>query len=230
MTFKLIDQEAFNLILAGALLSITFNPVVFSWADRLIAMARARPTLRERFEDRRRPQIARLEADFEVARVKAAQKAHAHHSFSPDELAKRFSLFADLTPEQLELLLLHFEPVSAQPGERVIRAGDSADRIYFIGEGEVEVILPGKNVKLKPGDYFGEMALITGKPRSADVTAVDYCKFATLNVRDFRKFVKKFPHIRETVAQLARARGEEIRQLLEESGEPERAVPAGGAN
>jgi CPA2 family monovalent cation:H+ antiporter-2 len=66
-------------------------------------------------------------------------------------------------------------------------------------------------VKLGPGDHFGEIALITGAPRTATVTATDYGKFATLSRRDFLRFLQRFPSIREPMLRLAAERVERSR-------------------
>ena len=71
-----------------------------------------------------------------------------------------------------------------------------------------------RRIKLGPGDFFGEMALISGLPRSADVTALDYCKLATLSRRDFRRFLSRYPEIRNQIAAVTAQRREMNRQLL----------------
>jgi CPA2 family monovalent cation:H+ antiporter-2 len=155
-----------------------------------------------------------------AAKERAALKAAEHKIFSPEELVSRFPLFANLTSEQREVLILHFHSRDAHPGQRVIRAGDKADAVYFIVEGEVEVSVAKHRVKLVAGDFFGEMALITGQPRSADVTAIDYCKFLTLNQQDFRLFLRKFPDIRERVADLAAERERMNQELKQQQEKP----------
>ena len=220
----LMPKDGMDLILAGALLSITLNPLTFSITDRVTKWIRANPRLKAKFEDGRQTHFLALQGEFEAARVKAAAKAAAHKTFSPEELAERFPLFTGLNPEQREVLVLHFVLKTYQPGERIIRAGDEADAVYFISEGEVEVSVNGRKIsRLHAGDYFGEMALITGQPRSADVTALDYSKFATLSQRDFRRFLQRFPDIRKQMAAIAAERGEMNRQLLED--EPEETTP-----
>lgn len=124
-------------------------------------------------------------------------------------------MFAGLSPEQREVFVLHFHPVEAQPGERVIRAGDAADAVYFISSGQVEVALPGQAIRLGAGDFFGEMALLGDQPRSADVTAIDYCHFVTLNRRDFRELLRRYPAIREHLSTRAALRGEQNLQPRE---------------
>jgi len=128
-------------------------------------------------------------------------------STSAEELAERFPLFASLTPEQREVLVLHFQPHTAEPGERVIRAGDPADALYLISQGEVEVAVDGVRLKTQgPGDFFGEVALLSGGPRSADVTALDYSRFARLSAPDFHRFLRRYPEIHAQIAALAAER------------------------
>jgi CPA2 family monovalent cation:H+ antiporter-2 len=216
INYKLMPAEGLSLILAGALLSITLNPLVFSLTDRVCAWIRARPKLKATCEDFGEKNFALLQAELDAARDKALQKAAAHKTFTPEELVAKFPLFAGLTPEQREVLILHFRPHTAQPGERIIRKGDKADAVYFISSGQVEVSVAGRRIKLGAGDFFGEMALISGQPRSADVTALDYGKFLALSQGDFREFVRKFPGIREQVTALASQREEMNRHATDD--------------
>jgi CPA2 family monovalent cation:H+ antiporter-2 len=204
LSYGLLDSDGFNLILAGALFSITLNPLLFTAAGRLNAWVKARPRLALRLEESRSAPLLRLQAELERAREAAAQRSEAHKTFTPRELAERFPLFAHLTPEQREVLILHFQPRSAVPGERVIRAGDPADALYLISKGEVEVTMGGRRINTRgPGELFGEMALLSGDRRCADVTALDYSRFAMLNGRDFRRFLRQYPEIRSQIAALA---------------------------
>ena len=116
--------------------------------------------------------------------------------------------------------------MTVMPGQRIIRAGDEADGVYFIQQGTVEVLVGRQRIKLNAGAVFGEMALISGQPRSADVVALDYCKFARLSQRDFRQFLRKYPDVREQIARLAAQRAEANRGYLAESAP---AGPGAGA-
>jgi CPA2 family monovalent cation:H+ antiporter-2 len=162
----------------------------------------------------------------EAARAQAERKAAAHKTFTPQELAERFPLFAGLTQEQREVLLLHFTPRTAVPGERLFRAGDDADGVYFISQGEVEVAVAGRKIKLGAGEVFGEMALISGQARSADVTALDYTTLAVLSARDFRQLLRKYPDIRTQIASLAAQRAATDRQVHAEGPSPEAPRPS----
>ena len=156
---------------------------------------------RARREDRRC-----CSAELDAAHERAAQKAALHRTLSPEELVQRFPLFTKLTPEQREVVILHFLPQSAQPGERIIRKGDKADAAYFVSSGDVEVAVTGKRIRLGPGSFFGEMALISGQPRSAHVTALDYCSLLKLTTRDFAEIMRRYPEIRTQVEEMAAQR------------------------
>ncbi|MBS0319598.1 MAG: cation:proton antiporter [Proteobacteria bacterium] len=205
--FGLLPPAGLSLVLAGALISITLNAAAFNLADMLIARIRGNPGLRARLETARTGPLTRLEAELEVARARAAERAAAHKTLTTEELAERFPLFARMTPEQREVVILHFLPASAQPGDWIIRKGDVADAAYFVSSGEVEVRVSGRKIRMGPGSVFGEMALISGKPRSADVIALDYCNFLKLTRADFNEILRRYPDIREHMTALARERG-----------------------
>jgi CPA2 family monovalent cation:H+ antiporter-2 len=226
VAYGLLPQEGLNLVLAGALLSTMLNPLVFGFTDQVLEFIHSRPHLALRFEEQRGGRFAAVQRDLEAAREQAEQKAAAHKTFTPQELADRFPLFASLTLEQREVLLLHFELRTAEPGERIFRAGDQSDAVYFISKGEVEVSLAGRQLKLGAGDVFGEMALLSGRPRSADVTALDYSKFAMLNARDFRQLLRKYPEIRSQMMQLVARRKETDRQILTDGLSAEAISPS----
>jgi len=210
ITYQLLPAEGLSLILAGSLLSIALNPLAFWAVDQINAMVRAKPHLYRRLEEARSAPLLALQGELERVHQQQIERSKARKRFTPDELVSQFPLFSELTPEQRELLLLHFESREARPGDRIIRAGEKADLAYFIAQGEVEVSprLVEQKIKLHSGAFFGEMALLSGQRRSADVTALDYCKFLTLSARDFRVFLGKYPFLRQKIAALAAERGE----------------------
>jgi CPA2 family monovalent cation:H+ antiporter-2 len=217
LAYGLLDAKAFNLILAGALFSITLNPLLFAAANGVSAWVKTRPRLNRRLEEGRTEALERLQVELDAVRERAEQRAQAHKTFTPEELAARFPLFANLTPEQREVLVLHFQPRTAEPGERIIRRGDQADALYLISKGEVEVTVNGRRLNTRgPGEFFGEMALLSGDRRTADVTALDYSRFAMLSGRDFLRFLQRYPEIRTQVAALAAERAARAGEAEEE--------------
>ena len=217
--YGLLPAAGLSLIVAGALISITLNPLSFALAARLSARVASRPRLKRRFEEARGAKMAALARELDAAEQRAQEKAAKHRTLTPQELAERFPLFARLSPEQREVVILHFRPHAAGPGERIIRKGDKADAAYFISAGEVEVEVGRRRIRLGPGDFFGEMALISGQPRSAHVTALDYCSLLQLTTGDFREMLRRYPDIRTQIADLAAQRGQMNREQDERGGE-----------
>jgi CRP-like cAMP-binding protein len=87
------------------------------------------------------------------------------------------SILNVLEEKQVEELSSSVEVIRYESGEQLIRKGDHAESMYFISEGHLEVSIPDKEgnekvvATLWPGDCVGEMSLLTGEPRSANVTA-----------------------------------------------------------
>ena len=224
ISYSLLPPESLSLLLAASIVSITANQLAFVAKDRLVALVRASPRLSAIFEEARAPRFAMLKQDLENARLAAEAKAAEHKMVTPAELVDRFPMFAGLTPEQREVVLLHFLPDEAQPGQRIIHRGDKADAAYFVSSGEVEVAVSGQHIRLGPGSFFGEMALISGQPRSADVTALDYSKFLKLTVDDFNEILRRYPDIRAQIVAQAEKRGEMNRRQAEQAVETAKAA------
>jgi len=202
VTYHLLPLEGLNLILAGALLSIMLNPLVFRLVERVMGYVHARPWLAQRFEVQRGARLAVVQGDLEVARAQAERKAAAHKTFTPQELAERFPLFAGLTLEQREVLLLHFTPRTAAPGERLFRAGDAADGVYFIAQGAVEITVAGRQITLEAGEVFGEMALVSEAPRMATVRSRSSVNVLTMDREAFNALFSHLPALRGVFQQL----------------------------
>jgi CPA2 family monovalent cation:H+ antiporter-2 len=209
--YALLPPEGLSLILAASLVSISLNPLAFAAMDRLVLFVRSRPGLNLRFETNNK-QYALLQQALEAARAIAESKAAAHRTLSPQELVERFPVFAALTPEQREVVLLHMAPHTANPGDVIIRKGEQADAAYFISSGEVEVKFGRRRIRLSAGDFVGEMGLLTGQPRSADVVSLDYTKFLKLTRADFNEILRRYPDIRAQVVELAARRDQMNRE------------------
>jgi CPA1 family monovalent cation:H+ antiporter len=122
------------------------------------------------------------------------------------ELIGRLDLFADLSEQQLERVQKLLKPLFVAPRELIVREGDQGDACYFIASGAAEVALSGRRIPLGSGDLFGEMALLTGMTRQADVVAMTYCRLLVLRKVDFDRFMQDNGDIRQVIHKIAASR------------------------
>ncbi|WP_438751593.1 cation:proton antiporter domain-containing protein [Pararhizobium sp. O133] len=203
ISLGLLSQEGHDLILAGAILSITLNPMLFWAAGKLrTVLGTVAPTFVATHGARK---LAVLSRDLDIVKARVEEK-ESQQQLKKQQLVSTFPLFSQVDEHALEELLLLFRPASAQPGDKVIRAGERGDAMYFIAAGTVEVRLEAGSVPLEAGAFFGEMALLSGGLRTADVIAVDFCQFLKLDRRDFNMFMARHPRLRAVVSDMARER------------------------
>lgn len=108
-------------------------------------------------------------------------------------LIERLDLLAGLDDVQLDRVIKLLRPRFTVPKELIFPAGARGDAVFFIASGAVEVRLPRRHIRLGTGEFFGEMALLTGQPRQADVVALSYCRLLVLRKSDFDRFVGANP-------------------------------------
>ncbi|WP_211105099.1 cation:proton antiporter [Azospirillum brasilense] len=219
LSLGLLPEEGRDLVLAGALLSITLNPAVFAAVAALRKHLQAKrpagvpPYGWEQFEQ--------LQSSLADARHQAEER-EKEHDLQIQALAKTFPVLSLLDAHEQERLMMLFRPKSAVPGERIIRKGDRANAMYFISSGAVEVLMEGQTIRLGAGTMFGEMALLSGQRRNADVAAVDYCQFQVLERRDFNQFTARHPALRTALIDMAAQR----RKMNQQDAATDEAVAA----
>ena len=93
------------------------------------------------------------------------------------------------------------DTLDCQPGQALFRAGDAGDALYLIERGKVQISMrsaAGEELilaVLSRGEFFGEMAIIDEKPRSADATALEVSRLAVLSRKHFLSFVNSSPKV-----------------------------------
>jgi cAMP-dependent protein kinase regulator len=107
-------------------------------------------------------------------------------------------LFARCTPRELRTIARFVETADLPAGTDLVREGEVGDALFVILEG-VAVIRTGDRElgRVSEGDYVGELALLDGAPRAADVVAATDVKIAVLGVRMFRTLVRELPDLAE---------------------------------
>jgi len=101
------------------------------------------------------------------------------------ELIERVPMFAPLSVAAKERVAANLVPRSVQAGELVIRAGDSGDCFYIVGDGEFDIDVNGRHSTAGEADYFGEIALLRDVPRTATVKALVDSHLFALQREDF---------------------------------------------
>ena len=125
---------------------------------------------------------------------------------SPQAMLIRVPLFQTLAPSLLESIAATLKPRFVLPGEKIINKGDRGQEMFFIASGALEVALPGQVQRLGSGDFFGELALLSQVPRTADVTAMGFCELLVMTGSDFARLLAKDRNLEAQVAELARIR------------------------
>jgi len=88
------------------------------------------------------------------------------------ESLRRVPLFAGLDRKELELLAKVAKEQRYEPGATIVQAGAGGHGLYIIKEGNVSVVRDGQKVaSFGPGQFFGEVSVLDGGPRTADVNA-----------------------------------------------------------
>src|SRR5216110_960383 len=89
----------------------------------------------------------------------------------------------------------------AAAGTALFRAGDKGDAMYLIESGRIRISISDEDKKeivlaeLARGDFFGEMAIIDGKQRSADAGVIEEARLAVLSREDFLRFIRNNPTV-----------------------------------
>jgi CRP/FNR family cyclic AMP-dependent transcriptional regulator len=124
-------------------------------------------------------------------------------------------LFASLNDEAAQELHTLLQSRNVASGTSLFRAGDKGDALYLIQGGRVRIAVTDEDqteivlAELAQGDFFGEMAIIDGKQRSADATVFEDARLYVLSREDFLRFINHNP----TVAlELLSATFERLRQ------------------
>lgn len=113
---------------------------------------------------------------------------------------REIPLFSEMDEQEVADIRAIMQEMKFRPGQIIIREGEMGDLFYVITEGHVEVIIrdaDGAELILHeagPGDFFGELSMLTNEPRSARIRAVDPVTTLALERDDFFEFFRTHPH------------------------------------
>ncbi|MEK6650799.1 MAG: DUF1003 domain-containing protein [Bacteroidota bacterium] len=118
------------------------------------------------------------------------------------EFLSQIPIFDRLLPKDLETLSTLWSPRTLQPGEVLVRKGEPGSSMFVIQDGIVEIRVPDELQKkeirvsvLHQGDFFGEISLLDGLPRTATAVAMEETKLLVMRRNDFIEFLLQRPSV-----------------------------------
>jgi hypothetical protein len=136
------------------------------------------------------------------------------------ERLRKTELFSGLAEPEAAVLATFFQRVEVEPETVIVRQGDPADALYVLESGEVEVRSRGSDGQSTPvatigaGDYFGEIGVLTGGERLADVVAVESTSLLRLSKDDYENYLAHVVEVEQQLGRTATGRASEAARRL----------------
>lgn len=126
------------------------------------------------------------------------------------EKLRRVPLFAGFGNRELERLGMLTDEVDLPAGRVLMRQGDRGEELFVLMRGAAQVERDGRDLPaLQADDFFGEIALVDGGPRTATVTLTEDSALLVVGRKQFQQLLEEFPHVRlqvlEALAQRVRS-------------------------
>jgi CRP/FNR family transcriptional regulator, cyclic AMP receptor protein len=117
------------------------------------------------------------------------------------DLIKGVPLFTNASKSELAEIAAIADEVDLPAGKTLISEGDSGREFFVLIEGAADVTQGGREIRkiMGPGDFFGEIALVSKAPRSATVTTTTPVRALVITDRAFRQLLESSPQIAVTV-------------------------------
>jgi CRP-like cAMP-binding protein len=121
-------------------------------------------------------------------------------------------LFAGFTQAEFEEFIKLMNVHQHGPGEVIVREGDKGKSVYIIASGSVQVyttMLAGDRVmlaKLMPSEFFGEIAFLTGKPRTATIETIEDTTILEMTEDKLAELIQKQPRVRDVLQKYSEMR------------------------
>ncbi|MGJ0506251.1 MAG: cyclic nucleotide-gated ion channel [Methylocystis sp.] len=149
-----------------------------------------------------------------------AEEIHRREFVVTWSMVASVPLFRTMDASNIAEIMRYLSAQSVPAGALIVRRGDLAQSMYFIAEGEVEIELPGKSVRLGVGQFFGEMAILHKTLRTANVRAMEPTKLLALDAFDLQTLILRNPEIGDCIREVAETRrdmapGQQRGDLLE---------------
>lgn len=133
------------------------------------------------------------------------------------DLLQNVPLFKYCSEPLKNVLLLALKAKTFDPGSLLVRVGETGKEIFFISEGQVDIIDESGTVNystITSGDYFGDLSILLGEKRTASVKANGFCETFILDSEDFFQIKKEYPEFTEVLKKISSEKTEKTTQLL----------------
>ncbi|MFQ5865184.1 MAG: mechanosensitive ion channel family protein [bacterium] len=129
------------------------------------------------------------------------------------ELLGRTELFKHLDMNELRELAANMKRKNYDKGQKLIKQGDAGDSMFILSEGLLHAFLGTNNKKTEvkvgqiiPGEFFGEMSLLTGEPRAATIVAITDVIAHEITKENMKALLTKRPEMAETISKVVAER------------------------
>ena len=140
-----------------------------------------------------------------------ANQVHRRDFVITWSMVARVPLFAELKASEIADIMQLLRSQHVEAGAVIARRGDDAHSMYFIADGEVEIELKDRRIRLGRGHFFGEVAALRRARRSATATAITRTSLLVLDAHDLHALMDREPRIAERIRDVVRSRlGREI--------------------
>ena len=126
-----------------------------------------------------------------------------------ESMIRKNDFFKSLSKKAVTEMIQRLDMYSFLPNENIVYEGEVGNEMFFLYDGLVEVYLASENkilTKLGPGDYFGEIALMSESIRTASVRALTFCDLYTIRKEDMDAILSLFPEDKEKWNKIASRR------------------------
>lgn len=135
-----------------------------------------------------------------IPEVKGEEKIAVQPEADVEEPDLRIPFLTSLPEDEIKQIIERLKSQSFLPGQKVVEEGDFGDSVFVIISGEAKVVahILGTEIELATlsvGDVFGEMAFLTGRPRTASVIATDELRVMEFNRLILEEILEKYPEI-----------------------------------
>jgi CRP-like cAMP-binding protein len=124
-------------------------------------------------------------------------------------------IFAELSQRDLQQVVGVGRRESFEPGQVIVSKGDVGDAMYVLLSGSADVDVGGRFHTLRPGDFFGEMALVASKRRTATVKAVEPVEALRIPGEGFRSFLLENPAVAVAILKAVVERLSEVQERID---------------